>query len=143
MSTKRLYFETEKTIVTKTKGWIDVEMDYIQVYKNVFYHTKNLKSKYGLQYLMWIMGKANDDNMIPHNEDLLIEFCNEFEDAPSLGTVRNAISELVKKKIFIKYTNSSYQLNPLIFWSDDTKKRLNHIVESNKFIELNEGLKQF
>lgn len=128
-----LYKDVKKLLNFYLTKWIDVEMDYVQVYKNIFTHTKNLKSKYGLQYIMWIMSKANENNMIPHNDSILKSFCDEFDEKPSIGTIRNAISELVKQKIFIKYSNSSYQLNPLIFWSEETSKRIDEIKYLNQY----------
>ena len=137
MKTKRIYFETEDTVVTNKKGWISFEMDYTQIYSGVFTHTKDLKSKYCTQYLLWIIDKASDMNMIPHNEYILNQFCNEFKEKPSIGTVRNAVSELVKNKLLIKYSNNSYQLNPVVFWNDETAKRIEHIkgLENTKDID--------
>lgn len=133
MPTRRVYFETQETVTTTRKGWFEIETDYTQVYHNIFKYTKNLKSKYGMHYLHWIMDKANDFNMVPHNEKVIEEFCREFEDRPSKGTVRNAISELVKAGIFIKYSNSSYQLNPVIFWTQEIKERFGHIRDMRVF----------
>lgn len=136
-NTKRIYFQTEKTVVTKTKGWIDIETDYTQIYHNIFLHTKNLKSKYCLHYLLWIMTRLGKENMIPHNEYVLQEFCNEFEDKPSIGTVRNAITELIKAKLILKFSNTSYAMNPVVFWGEDINKRIEHIkhLENTKDID--------
>jgi hypothetical protein len=66
--------------------------------------------------------------MIPHNDSIMQEFCDRFNDKPAIGTIRNAITELVKEKIFLKYGGSSYQLNPQIFWSDGKNERVENIL---------------
>ena len=126
------YSKVRNLLPTLLKGWVDIEMDYVQVYNNIFQHTVNLKSKYGLQYVLFIMGKCNERNMIPHNDSILQEFCDKFDSKPSIGTIRNAITELVKEKIFLKYSSNSYQLNPQIFWSDGKNERVENILEIRK-----------
>ena len=124
---KRIYFETEEVVKTTRKGYVEIDADYTQVYHSIFSHTKNLKNKFCLHYLLWVISKSNADNMIPHNKWMIKEFAKEFKSPPAEGTIRNAITELVKNKLLIKYSNSSYQLNPAILWSDDTAKRVEHI----------------
>lgn len=41
------YNKVRHLLSTLLKGWVDIEMDYVQVYNNIFQHTVNLKSKYG------------------------------------------------------------------------------------------------
>jgi hypothetical protein len=124
---KRIYFETEEIVTTKKKGWIEIDLDYTQVYHTMFEYTKNLKNKYCRLYIDWIISKADHNNMVPHNPDIIKQFVSEFKEPPSAGTVRNAISELVKNKIFIKHSNNSYQLNPAILWGDEVAKRIEHV----------------
>jgi hypothetical protein len=137
---KRIYFETEETetVVKKKKGWIEIELDYTQFYHNIAPFILNLKDKWSINYLLWIIPKCNDENMIPHSSMIIKEFLkylsqNKIEKIPSEKTIRDCITELVKNKIFLKHGNSCYQLNPLILWSVDTEKRIEHLKELGKY----------
>jgi len=127
MSTRRIYFETERTVTTKQKGWVEVDINYTQMYHSVFKYCKNLKNKYCVHYLLWIVSQANKTNIVPHGKEVIEKFRSEFSSKPSAGTVRNAISELTKNNVLIKYGMGHYQVNPIIFWGDDVSKRLEYI----------------
>lgn len=139
---KRIYFETEEVVTTKTKrkGWIEIELDYTQIYNNIASLILHINDKWAVRYLFWIIPQCNENNMIPHSTITIKQFQewlgkNGFDVIPSIKTIRDAVTELVKNKIFIKYTNNSYQLNPLFIWSDETNKRIEHIKQLGAFEE--------
>lgn len=134
MGIKRLYIEKEQTITTKIKGFVEVEVDYTQIYHNIFNYVKDINDKWSLKYLLWIIPQANDSNMIPHGDTTINNFINELKgERPSIKTIRDAISELVKNKILIKHGYGSYQLNPYVIWSDKTSLREEHFRELKKY----------
>lgn len=131
MAVRKIYFQKEQTTRTRVKGYVEMEVDFTQIYHTVFKHIKGINDKWALKYIFWILDKANDDNMIPHGDETIIEFIGEFneEDKPSIKTIRDAITELVKNKVFIKYGYGQYQLNPVIIWGESAKLRSEHIIK--------------
>ena len=135
---KRLFFETEEVTTVKKKGWIDIELDYTQFYTNISKLILKIDDKWAIKYLFWIVPYCNEQNMIPHSEAMIQKFIkwlseNGIEKPPSIKSVRDAITQLVKTEIFVKHAQNSYQLNPLFLWSDSIDKRINHLKELGKY----------
>ena len=138
---KRVYFETEDTIIKRKKGWFEIELDYTQIYNNIAPLIVKLKDKWAIKYLFWIIPQSNEENMLPHSEMIMKNFqewlrSQNIEDVPSVKSIKDAVTELIKNKIFIKHGNNCYQLNPLFIWSDSTNKRIEHIKSLNEHTDV-------
>lgn len=72
MATKRFYFEKEETVITKTKGYIDIEMDFTQLYHNVFNFLKDVDDKWAIMYVMWVIPKSNKYGYIRHSKEVML-----------------------------------------------------------------------
>ncbi len=132
MSTKRYFFEKEETTVKKIKGYLEVENDYSQIYHNIFKYSCNIDDKWALRYLLWLLPQANKNGIIPHSDFILENFskdllANGVKKIPSVGTLRNSFTLLVKHKVLLKYGYNNYQLNPAIIWREDLKERVKMI----------------
>lgn len=132
MATKRFFFEKEETKITKIKGYIDLEMDFTQLYKNVYKYIIHLEDKWACKYLFWLITRTNDYGYIDHSKSSIQLFLDDIktEDVkfvPSIKSVQDAMTELVKKGIVIKHSNSNYQLNSKIFWSGTLDSRLENV----------------
>lgn len=140
MGHKRFYFEKEEVKTTKIKGYIDIETDYSQVYNNIFNYAILIEDKWAIKYLLWIFPKANEYGYIPHSKKTMEEFVATLKKAnlksiPSIKSVQDAISDLVKQNILVKHGYGSYQLNPTILWNSETQKRFENI----KYLTLEDG----
>ncbi len=138
---KRLYFETEETQTTikKRKGWIEIDMDYTQFYECLGKVIASLNSLMSIKLLCWGFTEINKQNMFTFNETKLNEFNKWLVDNGgepyNKRSVYNSLKELVDIKVFIKWSNSSYQINPMFIWSDAVEKRLEHLKDMKKFEE--------
>lgn len=134
-------YEQCKHILSKVLDeWVEIELDYTQFYHSIFNYCKNFRNKYCILYLLWIIPKASKENCIPHGTKVFNSFINELQEKPAIGTIKNAISELVKHKVIIKHSLGNYQLNPAILWGDDVNKRIEHLKmmkEDDVIYELN------
>lgn len=142
MATKRFYFEREETVITKTKGYIDLEMDFTQLYHNVFNFLKDVDDKWSILYVMWVIPKANKYGYIRHSKEFMQEFIDSFNKnnvtVPGIRTVQDSITKLVKHKVLIKHGYSDYQLNSEIFWNGTLKERkenIEHLISENKLLK--------
>jgi hypothetical protein len=139
MGIKRFWWEKEEvtTSTRKVKGYIEVENDYSQIYHNIFKYSCNIDDKWALRYLLWLLPQANKNGNIPHSDYILNAFIKELSNngvkkTPSLGTLRNSFTLLVKHNILIKYSYNNYQLNPAIIWGEEIKDRIAMIEELKK-----------
>ena len=132
MATKRFFFEKEETRITKIKGYIDLEMDFTQLYHNIFEYAISLEDKWSCKYLFWILTKANDYGYFSQSKVTIQNFLDDLKEKqckfiPSIKSIQDAMTELVKKNIVIKHSNSHYQLNSKIFWNGTLDSRLEDV----------------
>lgn len=139
---KRIFFETEEVIRKTKRGYIDLDTDYFQFYSTAFYHLASLTSVCAKDFVLWIMSKVDDNNEFIYNTKLFNEFITDLSNIQqpksyTQTTVYGALKELSEKGIIIRYERGHYRVNPKLFWSDDTSKRITAIkhLESNNRIE--------
>ena len=110
----------------------NVELLYTNIHNSVFSYCIAIEDKWAMKYLLWIFPKANEYGYIPHSKHIIDMFIADLKTAnlksiPSTKSVQDAISELVKQKVFLKHSYGNYQLNPNILWNSDTQKRIDNI----------------
>lgn len=135
---KRVFFETEEVIRKTRRGYIDLEMEYFQFYNAAFHHLASLTNNCAKDFVLWIMTRVNDDNEFTYSKVLYQDFLDDLSKIArpkkySENTLHVAIRELVDDKIFIKHGRAQYMVNPKLFWTENTSKRIDIIrgMESN------------
>jgi hypothetical protein len=135
---KRVFFETEEVIRKTRRGYIDLEMDYFQFYNVAFYHLASLSNNCAKDFVLWIMSRVNDDNEFTYSKVMYGEFMEDLSKIArpktyTENTLHIAIRELVDCGILIKMGRAHYKVNPKLFWSEGTSKRIQTIrqLESN------------
>lgn len=136
--TKRVFFETEEVIRKTRRGYIDLEMDYFQFYNAAFYHLASLSNNCAKDFVLWVMGRVNDENEFTYSKVMFQDFSDDLSKIAkpktySENTLHVAIRELVDSGILIKMGRAHYKVNPKLFWSEGTSKRVQSIrqLESN------------
>lgn len=128
---KRIYFETEEIKKVKKKGYIEIDNEYIQLYKSMFNVSGKLKSITDFQLFLFLAEHCTKMNLFNSNEFLYNQFNkqlkDQFDKEITKMTFYNCLSNLVEAKLAIKLTRGQYQLNPLMVWKDDVKDRESHI----------------
>ena len=130
---KRIYFNKEETKITKIKGYVEVDDEYIQIYKSMFSLTGKLKSITDFQLILFLAQSSNDSNLFYSNDWLFNKFNKiletEFKITITRMTFQRCLLNLVNAKIVIKLSRSQYQLNPFVIWKDSLTEREEHITE--------------
>lgn len=140
---KRIFYETEE-VSTKTKrGYIDLDMDYFQFYSNAFHHLASISSNCAKDFILWVMGKVDDNNEFIYSKTLFEEFNKDLSlirvpKKYQQNTLDVGMKELVNNGIVIRQERGRYKVNPKLFWSDDINKR----IEAVKVISSNDVLKE-
>lgn len=143
MSTKRVYYETEEVVRKTKRGYIELHMDYFQFYNNAFPYVASLSSNCAKDFIIWIMARVNDENEFTYSKVLFNEFLLALQNIPnpktfSENTLHVALRELVDTGVLIKMGRARYKVNPKLFWSEGTSKRIKTIqqLESNSKVDL-------
>lgn len=134
MRSKKLYFEQEEVVTKKTKGFVEVDLDFIQIFRDVLESTYKLNTLASAKILFFVMlqttertGKFSTDK--DSYEDY-VRWCNKRNFKPfSLITYRDSIKEIFEAGIIIKISKGNYRLNPLYIWGDKLENRNNLVIE--------------
>jgi hypothetical protein len=135
---KRVFFETEEVIRKTRRGYIDLEMEYFQFYNVAFHYLASLTNNCAKDFVLWIMGRVSDDNEFNYSRSLYHQFIDDLSKIArpksyTENTVHVALRELVDDGILIRMGRGRYKVNPKLFWSEGTSKRIQTIreLESN------------
>ena len=145
MATKRFYYETEETHTTKKKGWIEVEMDYTQIYSCFNQIAPKIASATTFKLLFYLLStKMNDSNGIDTRLSSFKEFNIHLETlcGPNKGityrTFMNCMKELKGAGALTQVGKGNYYANPLMFWQSDHDSRNEFLTEEAKSITYDE-----
>lgn len=130
---KRIYFNKEETKVTKIKGYVEIDDEYIQIYKSMFSLTGKLKSITDFQLLLFLAQQSNESNLFYSNDWLYNQFNKviekDFNTTITKMTFQRCLLNLVNAKIVIKLSRGQYQLNPFVIWKNTLAEREEHLTE--------------
>lgn len=135
--TKRFFFEDTRTVITNRKGWVEVEMDFTQVYDCFSEICTQLKSVTAVKLLFWLLShEANKSNGIRSGRAVYENFQKHLIDKQQQGvterTFQNCFEELTSVKALTRVGKGMYYFNPYIFWRDDKNKRIEFITDEKK-----------
>lgn len=131
MSSKRVYFDTEEIVLRKKKGWIEVDTDFIQVYKMASKATASFKLINSYRLLFYLIQKYEGSGIF----EVGVQFLDGFNEYLSSGCsnaikksqLHNCMIELMEAKLAIKVRKGQYHLNPYLFWSESAADRIDMI----------------
>lgn len=134
---KRIYFETEETVTKKSKGWIEVEEDFTQVYNQFWRMAVHMRSIITVKLMFWLLShEANKLNGIGSGKIIFDRFNKDMEsenvDPIALRTFHSSFEELIKLEVLTKVGKGHYYFNPYVFWKDGKKERIDFITDEAK-----------
>lgn len=139
---KRIFFETEEVVKKTRRGYIDLEMDYFQFYNIAFHHLASLSNNCAKDFVLWIMSRVDDNNEFSYNKEMYNDFISSLgkilkPKTYSENTLHVSMKELVDNEVLIRQGRGRYRVNPKLFWTDDTSKRVTAIkyMESNSQVQ--------
>lgn len=134
---KRFYFERTETVTKNSKGWVEIDTDFTQVYDCFSKLSVKLKSIVSVKLLFWFLShEANKSNGITSNQHVYEKFVKYLVDEGGekvvLRTFKAAIEELTTIGALTRVGRGHYYLNPYVFWRDDKNERIKFIMDENK-----------
>ncbi len=134
---KRIYFETTETVTKNSKGWVEIDTDFTQVYDCFSKLSVKLKSIVSVKLLFWLLShEANKSNGISSGQHVYDKFVKYLIDEGStdiaMRTFKSSFEELTTIGVLTRVGRGHYYLNPYVFWRDDKKERINFIMDENK-----------
>lgn len=134
---KRIYFETTETVTKNSKGWVEIDTDFTQVYDCFSKLSVKLRSIVSVKLLFWLLShEANKSNGITSGQHVYDKFVkylvDEGGESVALRTFKASIEELTTIGALTRVGRGHYYLNPYVFWKADKKERINFIMDENK-----------
>jgi hypothetical protein len=141
MAKKRYYYSTEEKVTTTRKGYIEMEMDFTQVYDCFEEVADKIGSVTSMRLLLYLLKNMGDSNDIRIDTPLLRKYndhrkSRNQEDIP-LSTFHYCVKELTKAGALTRYAKGCYYLNPHFFWKDTPEKRREFLQDEsneNRFV---------
>lgn len=135
---KRLYYVTEETKITRKKAWVDIDMNFSQMYSCFNNIAPKIKSATSFKLLFWLLAnKTTDSNGVICNVDSFNEFNQHLKQTCeaceiTYRTYSSCLSELVEARAFDRTSKGTYYANPHMFWKDDKEKREQFLISKDK-----------
>ena len=139
---KRVFFETEEIIHKTKRGYIDLDTDYFQFYNIAFHYLASLSNNCAKDFILWVMSRVDDNNEFTFGKSMYVSFSLDLTKIMkpktyTENTLHVSLRELVDNDILVRMGRGKYKVNPRLFWSDDTSKRITEIkyLESNNIVD--------
>ena len=136
---KRIYFNTEKTVTVIKKGYFELDEDFTQVYKSFSQIALDIENGACYRLLIYLLAEANSQNGVDISNTGFKNF-NKFvqnrgKKPISIATYYRCVNELCNAGALTKYSKGHYYLNPYLFWQSDKKSRVQFLQdEQNEII---------
>lgn len=131
---RRIFFETQEVVQRTKRGYVDLEMDYFQFYSAAFSHVASLSSSCSKDFILWVMGKVNEDNSFIYSQQMFKEFNQDLAKIQKPkqyveSTMKMALRELSDAGIITRLSRGEYRVSPKLFWTDEVSERVKSIKE--------------
>lgn len=129
---RRIFFETEEVVQKTKRGYVDLDMDYFQFYSAAFSQVASLSSSCSKDFILWIMGRVDEDNRFIYSQQLFREFNQDLANIPKPkqyveSTMKMAMRELSDAGIIVRMNRGEYRVNPRMFWTSETTERIKSV----------------
>ena len=134
---RRFYFESTETVTKQSKGWIEVDMDFVQVYDSFSQFGVKVKSLNTFKLLFWLLAhEVNRMNGISSGQ-LVFERFNKFLKDENAGSIsmrsfQSSFEELVSVEALTRVGRGHYYFSPYLFWKDTKKERIQFLTDEAK-----------
>lgn len=132
---KRIYFNTQKTITVTKKGYFEIDEDFTQVYKSFVKIALNIDGGTSWKLLFYLLAEASTLNGVivssKGHEKFVSYLKQNGADSISIATYYRCIEELCSAGALTKYSKGHYYLNPYIFWQSDKKQRVEFLQDES------------
>lgn len=132
MGKERICIEKREERIIRTKRiYMEIEGDFLQMYKNLDDYTGMLKSPWSMKFLIWLVTQISNDNKVNIDSELKKEYIDSRQkkgvEPPSLRTIDYVVRELKENNILLHVGRGVYKINPVLFWQSTREARRKHI----------------
>lgn len=126
---KKVYFQTEETTIKRTQGYVEVETDYIQLYRNFVKVSSKISSVTTFKLLHWLLAERLDESNGVNSGKMFTDFNAYLNDGCgedckiSETTFYRCLEELVHVGAITKVEKARYLANINLFWGSSTEER--------------------
>ncbi len=132
----RHYYEDSEIVFRRRKGWVELDDEFIQFYRNARRALLHLKYHGSRNLLDFVFFKVGENGIFYSGRLLLDEFNSMLkeEGVPAVvqRTMEKYLQDLCRCKCIIKMHKGAYHLNPHFFWMDNKKHRKDLLIEIDK-----------
>lgn len=133
---KRIYYETTETITRKRKKWVEIDMDFTQIYSCINEISADINSATSWKLLFWLLANETREKNGITIERFVWEKFNAFLSSKgssvSYPGFKKCIQELHRAGALSRFAKGRYYFNPHIFWKENQEERLEFIKAENE-----------
>jgi hypothetical protein len=132
---KRIYFNTQKTITVTKKGYFEIDEDFTQVYKSFTKIALKINNGSSWKLLFYLLSESNNMNGVVISSQGHKKFSSFLKSGNSISISRatyyRCVEELCDAGALTKYSKGHYYLNPYIFWQSDKESRVEFLQDES------------
>ena len=128
MTRQKIYVSQEERTIKRRVIAMEVDNDFVQVYKNLLDYMVTMKSPWSFKYTIYLISRMNGDNQVDVGVKSMRDFCSILQergvDIPTERTMKSTVQELVNLKLLIRLNKGQYKINPALFWQAGMKEMI-------------------
>jgi hypothetical protein len=132
---KRIYFNTQRTITVTKKGYFEIDEDFTQVYKSFIKIALKIDNGNSWKLLFYLLSESNNMNGVTISSEGYKKFFSFLKSSSSTtisrATYYRCVEELCLSGALTKYSKGHYYLNPYIFWQSDKDSRVEFLQDES------------
>lgn len=132
---KRIYFNTQKTITVTKKGYFEIDEDFTQVYKSFTNIALKINNGSSWKLLFYLLSESSNMNGVVISSEGHKKFSAFLKAGNSISISRatyyRCVEELCESGALTKYSKGHYYLNPYIFWQSDKGSRIEFLQDES------------
>lgn len=129
---QKIFIYDEEVTIRRRKIAMEMDRDFIQMYKNLPIFFLKLRSSWGPKFVTWLISRMTGDNVVDVSSRAIREFqawvveVGDME-APAERTIRDVIAELVEQNLLLHLNRGTYKINPTLFWQKTVAERADQV----------------
>lgn len=129
---QKIWIFDEEVTIRRRKIAMEMDRDFIQMYKNLPIFFLKLRSPWGPKFVTWLISRMASDNVVDVSSRSIREFQSWVREvgameAPAERTLRDVIAELVEQNLLLHLNRGTYKINPTLFWQKTVAERADQV----------------
>lgn len=132
-NTQKVYVYDEEVTIRRRKIAMEMDKDFVQMYKNLPIFFLRLRSPWSPKFITWLISRMAADNIVDISSRAIREFqawvreMGGGMESPAERTIRDVIAELVEQNLLLHLNRGTYKVNPALFWQKSISERADQV----------------